>query len=86
MTTEAIPVQVEVSLDAIEREYAVNVDATEETYNLEMKETLGTGGTNDYTRLKNKPSINSNELIGDKTFEQLGLVSLTNEQIENLLR
>ena len=34
----------------------------------------GTGGTSDYEKLKNKPQINGNELIGNKTSEELGLV------------
>lgn len=33
----------------------------------------GTGGTTDYTDLTNKPSINGNQLIGDKTTAQLGI-------------
>lgn len=33
----------------------------------------GTGGTNDYNRLKNKPSINDVELEGNKTLEELGI-------------
>jgi hypothetical protein len=34
------------------------------------------GGTYDYERLRNKPSINDVELIGNKTSEELGLASL----------
>lgn len=33
----------------------------------------GTGGTTDYTDLTNKPSINGNQLVGDKTAAQLGI-------------
>ena len=33
----------------------------------------GTGRTTDYTDLTNKPSINGNQLIGDKTAAQLGI-------------
>lgn len=36
----------------------------------------GGGGTYDYERLRNKPSINDVELIGNKTSEELGLASL----------
>lgn len=32
------------------------------------------GGTTDYEKLKNKPQINGNELIGNKTSEELGLI------------
>ena len=33
----------------------------------------GNGGTGDYSRLVNKPSINSVELDGDRSFDDLGL-------------
>ena len=33
------------------------------------------GGTSDYNELENKPSINGVELVGDKTTEELGIVS-----------
>lgn len=39
-------------------------------------------GTNNYESLVNKPSINSVELIGDKSFEDLGDVPLTNTEIQ----
>ena len=36
----------------------------------------------DYNILKNKPSIEGVELIGDKTFAQLGLTPMTSLQID----
>lgn len=39
----------------------------------------------DYNSLINKPKINGVELIGDKSFPDLGLESLSNIEIENLL-
>lgn len=39
----------------------------------------------EYQKLTNKPSINGVELIGNKTFEDLGLSPLSNEEIENIL-
>ena len=44
------------------------------------------GGTKDYNKLDNKPSINTVTLISDKSFEDLGLVPITNEQLENIFR
>lgn len=41
--------------------------------------------TVDYERLVNKPQIENVELIGNKTFEELGLNYLTNIEIEELL-
>ena len=40
---------------------------------------------NDYEELRNKPRIEGVELIGDKTFEELNLQSLTNSELENML-
>ena len=39
----------------------------------------------DYNRLANKPSIEGVTLIDDKSFEDLGAISLTNMEIENLI-
>lgn len=42
-------------------------------------------GTKDYNRLDNRPSIESVLLEGDKTFAQLGLLDITEQEIDNLL-
>jgi len=42
-------------------------------------------GTMDYDRLANKPMIEGVELSGDKTFEELNLHALTNEELEEIL-
>lgn len=41
-------------------------------------------GTNNYEELIKKPSINSVELVGDKTFEDLGDTPLTNLEIQEI--
>lgn len=38
-----------------------------------------------YETLSNKPSVEGVTLIGNKTFPQLGLESITNVELENLL-
>lgn len=38
-----------------------------------------------YERLKNKPSIEGVQLIGDKTFEELGLENIDNLELMGLL-
>ena len=38
----------------------------------------------DYEALRNKPSINSVELVGDKSFEDLGDSPLTNLEIQEI--
>lgn len=39
----------------------------------------------DYEKLKNKPSIESVTLVGDKTFEQLGLSSISTDDLLEIL-
>lgn len=45
----------------------------------------GSYSTNDYEELVNKPSIESVTLVGDKTFEQLGLSSITADELLEIL-
>ena len=52
-------------------EYPLN--RTEEYLDYIAKNGGGSGGTSDYTELSNKPSINHVTLVGDKSFEDLGL-------------
>ena len=40
----------------------------------------------DYELLFHKPSIESVELVGDKTFEELGMTAISNIELANLLR
>lgn len=44
-----------------------------------------TSGTDDYDRLRNHPSINLHELVGDSNFEDIGLHFMTNTEIRDLL-
>ena len=45
----------------------------------------GSSGTKDYNKLINQPQIEDRVLIGNKTFEQLGLSPMTFEDIDNLI-
>jgi hypothetical protein len=45
----------------------------------------GPMGTTNYNLLENRPSIQSIELIGNRTFEDLGLSPMTPNEIENLI-
>lgn len=45
----------------------------------------GSTSSNDYNNLYNKPLINSVLLKGNKTFEQLGAIYLTNTEIEDVI-
>lgn len=51
-----------------------------------LGQTVIVGGTTDYERLRNLPSIEGVTLIGDKTFPQLSMSKLTNSEIEALLQ
>lgn len=44
-----------------------------------------TTGTKDYNQLKNKPKIEGHELIGDQTFRELGLNSITPQTIDEII-
>lgn len=57
----------------------------DQVIDLEINEVINNGGTKNYNDLNNKPKIEGVELIGDKTFEELNLSSLTNTEIEDLL-
>lgn len=41
--------------------------------------------TGDYNKLKNKPRIEGRELIGDKTYNQLGLFDVTPQDIDEMM-
>lgn len=54
--------------------------------NLNVAETVNIiGGTTDYNDLNNKPQINSVELMGNKSFDDLGMSALSNMEIYNIL-
>lgn len=54
--------------------------------NFELNYGTGDGVTvADYESLSNKPSINGVTLIGNNTFEQLGLQAITNEEISEIV-
>ena len=48
----------------------------------EIDEIIAEGGTSDYNRLRNKPSIEGVTLVGNKSFEQLGLGAAAGEHLE----
>lgn len=45
----------------------------------------GASGTNYYPALIDKPSIESVTLVGDKTFKQLGLSPVTEQEIDKII-
>lgn len=76
MNNTNIPVQVQVELQGNLQEYEIGIE-----------ENIGlSGGTNDYEKLKNKPSINGIELVKNKSFDDLGMSIITNQELEDLLK
>ena len=76
MNKTNIPVQVELELETNTHEYTLGVE-----------ENIGiTGGTNDYEKLKNKPSINGVELVKNKSFSDLGMDIISNQELEDMLK
>lgn len=76
MNKTNIPVQVELELESNTHEYTLGVE-----------ENIGiTGGTNDYEKLKNKPSINGVELVKNKSFSDLGMDIISNQELEDMLK
>lgn len=64
------------SVSSSDRLEVLETTSTEGTYKMRIDKIAsggGGGGTTDYEDLDNKPSVNSNELIGNKTSSQLGL-------------
>lgn len=45
-----------------------------------------TGEATDYNNLRNKPRINGVELVGDKTNEEILIQSISNEDLEKILK
>lgn len=56
------------------------------TFDLEVQEVMeGAGGTTDYEKLNNKPSINDVELSGDKSLGDLGISPLSDSEIMEII-
>ena len=76
MNKTNIPVQVELELESTTHEYTLGIE-----------ENIGlSGGTNDYEKLKNKPAINGVELVKNKSFSDLGMDIISNQELEDMLK
>lgn len=65
---------------------------TEEVYQLDVTNQSGTyrtpnlrGNAGDYEKITNKPQINNQTLVGNKSFQDLGLKPLTNAEIMGII-
>lgn len=62
-----------------------DISGEEITASATMANRIRVNNTSDYTLLNNKPQIESVELIGNKSFNDLGLSNISNMRIEQLL-
>ena len=63
----------------------LDLDSQNSPLSLKIENRSDEGGTTNYNRLSNKPSIEGVVLQGDKTFPQLGLNTLSVQDIEKIL-
>lgn len=77
--------QITVSEEEIEQLITLSQEDNSEQLVAVAEETVSGGGTKDYNKLNNKPQINDVELIGNKSFEDLGADSLTNLEIDAII-
>ena len=67
-----------------DRPIGLSVSNRQEVLRMSTEELI-TVTEKDYENLRNKPSIEGVELIGDKSFEELNLQRITNTELENML-
>ena len=77
--------QITVSEEEIEQLITLSQEDNSEQLATVAEETVAVEGTRDYNKLKNHPQINDIELIGNRTFEDLGADSLTNLEIDAII-
>lgn len=76
---------IEVPMTVSVSEVSVPMDVEQDVQNVDMDVGGVIATSNDYNLLYNKPQIEGVTLEGNKSFEELTLVSLTNAEIEQLL-
>jgi hypothetical protein len=64
---------------------SANVSDNTINANAQMINRINVNNVSDYNLLTNKPQINSVTLQGDKSFSDLGLESISNIELENIL-
>lgn len=75
----------EIIIEELENEEIV-IEESSSNEDIEVnQESIVNIGTKNYKQLDNKPSIEGVTLINNKTFKDLGAISLTNTEIERLI-
>lgn len=59
--------------------------ANRRSLNGSVREGVRWRGTDDYTQLRNLPTLNGEEIIGDKSFEDYGEQTITNTELQNII-
>lgn len=57
----------------------------EDVLDIQLETDISEVVTSNYPDLQNKPKINNVDLVGDKSFDELGLKGLTNSELEKIL-
>lgn len=70
----------------MEEELVIQLEEENIEMELEGNETIKTEATSDYRKLINKPKIEGVELVGNKSFDDLGMAGITNFELEKLLK
>lgn len=83
MTLE--PIIVKVDVESNDQPIEMDVLSVDQDVDVNPELEIDVMANKDYNELDNKPSINGVTLIGDKSFPNLNLLSLTNQEIEYLL-
>lgn len=83
MTLE--PIIVKVDVESNDKPIEMDVLSVDQDVDVNPELAIDVMTNKDYNELDNKPSINGVTLIGDKSFPNLNLLSLTNQEIEYLL-
>lgn len=80
---ELVEKDIEIEQEGKEKQIGIEREISESKIEVEPETSII---SLDYNYLKNKPQINDVELIHNKSFENLGMSSMTNSDIENLLK
>ena len=67
-------------------EIDINAEVDANDINIQIKDVAYIATNGNYEKLANKPKINTVELTGNKTFEELGLEECLNQDIEDMFK
>lgn len=63
----------------------LDVSASPQTVPLNVDTPVEQTVNGDYTQLRNLPTLNGEEIIGDKSFEDYGEQTITNAELQNII-